>query len=282
MRQSLSPGRDAPAPRAEAAPLHSLCELCCQAAGGQASEARPVSAAWMLLYASAHLFDSVQDGDPPDEWWSALGSGAAVNVACGLLTSAWAVLGRVRRPWIDPVRTDFAQTVLQMGSGQHVDLTGRRLSLEAAWTVAEAKSGAFFALACRSGARVAGAATEEVQHYGRYGMNLGLMVQVSDDIDDLNSERTVPLAPPLPVAYSLETAAPPDRSRLARALESATERTARRKLPKLLSHHGVTLYLSTKLAEFRIRGLEALHAAAPQPAAGERLAQLILSLDPSA
>lgn len=282
MRQSLSPGTTATTPSADAPPLHALCELCCQAAGGRGPDSRPVSAAWMLLYASAHLFDSVQDGDPPDEWWSGLGNGPAINVACGLLTSAWAVLGRVECGWIDAVRTDFAHTVLQMGSGQHLDLTSSRLSLERAWSVAEAKSGAFFALACRSGARVAGAPTDQVRHYGAYGMNLGLMLQVADDVDDLSSPWDPTTSPPLPVAYSLETANQPDQVALARSLGFSTDRVARRKLQRMLSHNGVTLYLSTKLAEFRLRGLEALQAAVPRPPASEQLTKLILSLDPSA
>ncbi len=282
MRQSLSPCVGAPLPRAGPDSLHSLCELCCQAAGGQASEARPVSAAWALLYASAHLFDSVQDGDPPDEWWSSLGGSAAINVACGLLASAWAVLSRVRRPWIDSVRGDFASTVLQMGSGQHIDLTARRRSLEAAWMVAEAKSGAFFALACRSGASVAGAPAKQVGLYGSFGRYLGLTVQVSDDVDDLDSDWTPELTPPIPVAYSLETATQQDQDRLSHAFETGSGVAARQRLQEMLSENGVSLYLTTKLAEFRLRGLRALRAANPRPPAGDRLARLILSLDPSA
>jgi len=213
-----------------------------------------VAAAWVLLYTAAHLFDSVQDGDPAEPWWQALGQGPAINVATGLLTSAWLVLAQleIQRKVVQQLIQDFQQTVLRMASGQHLDLTDPRPSLRSAWAIAEAKSGAFFGLACRSGARLADAPQPITEHYGEFGFNLGLIVQIGDDLEDIQAGRS---APPLPVAYSMEMALGADDS-------------------------GAQLYLATKLAQFRARALNSLDATGGAQPAKDQLAHLICSLVP--
>lgn len=281
MRQSLSPERRTSAPAGTSLPLHSVAGWCCEAAGGAASQAERVTAAWLLLYVSAHLFDSVQDGDPPDERWAGLDSSAATNLACGLLASAWAVVAELEGERSSLIRQDFAHTVLRMSSGQHSDLTKGQLSLDQAWAVAEAKSGAFFALACRSGARIAGASEQVAQHYGEYGLNLGLMIQVADDVDDLQAGNEFASAPPLPMAYSLATAAPQAHHSLVSLWQQSSHRTQSGQIQQLLAHNGASLYLAAKLAQFRQRGLRSLQAAAAAPPARGKLAGLLSSLDPS-
>ncbi len=213
-----------------------------------------MAAAWVLLYTAAHVFDSVQDGDPADPWWQALGPGPAINVATGLLTSAWLMLAQLefQRQAVQRLIQDFQQTVLRMASGQHLDLTDRRPSLRSAWAIAEAKSGAFFGLACRSGARLADAPQPVTDLYGEYGLNLGLIVQIGDDLEDIQAGRP---APPLPMAYCMEMALEADDS-------------------------GAQLYLATKLAQFRARALSSLDAAGGAQPARDLLAELICSLVP--
>ncbi len=281
MRQSLSSRDIQPQ---DSTPRHSwlsLPGLCCQAAGGEPRDADGVAAAWALIYCAAHIFDAVQDGDPPEPWWEALGEGGAINVATGLLTSAWVVLYRLgiqRRP-IQLLIEDFQRTGLHMVSGQHLDLTDPRPSLERAWAVAEAKSGAFFALACRSGARMAAAEEDVVARYGVYGLNLGLMVQISDDLGDLNDGQ---LAPPLPVAYCLETASPQDRERLMLLMRDCTPNApSGMEVIEMLGDRGASLYLGTKLAQFLARADEALEAAGAVQPARDQLSALIRSLVPS-
>ncbi len=254
MRLSLSSGN---AQAADSPPRHSwlaLPGLCCQAAGGDPKDADNVAAAWVLLYTAAHLFDSVQDGDPADPWWQALGSGPAINVATGLLTSAWLVLAQleIQRQVVQQLIQDFQQTVMHMASGQHLDLTDRRPSLRSAWAIAEAKSGAFFGLACRSGARLADAPRQVTDLYGEYGFNLGLIVQIGDDLEDVQAGRS---AAPLPVAYCREMALGKDDG-------------------------GAQLYLATKLAQFRARALNSLDAAGGAQPAKDQLAELVCSLVP--
>ncbi len=281
MRQSLLAGEgqpEAPSPRRS---WLSLPGLCCRAAGGNPEDADGIAAAWVLLYTAAHVLDSIQDRDPPEHWWAELGEGPATNVATGLLTTAWVVLDRIEadRGSVRRVIEDFHSTVLWMASGQHLDLTISELTPDKAWAIAEAKSGAFFALACRSGARVAGAAEATAEHYGRYGINLGLIVQIGDDMEDLVRSQNFP---PLAVAYCLETASPKARARLRTLMQaSAAGPSPQVEAARILTASGAPLYLGTKLLQFQSFALESLDASGAEPTASKELAALVRALAPS-
>lgn len=280
MRLALSSGEGQ---AAQAAPRHSwiaLPGLCCQAAGGDPRQAAPVAAAWVLLYTAAHLFDSVQDGDPPDPWWEPLGQGAAINVATGLLASAGLVLRQLGSPppVAQQLSEDFQRTVLQMAGGQHADLSRGPLSLHTAWSIAEAKSGAFFRLACGAGARLAAAPPPVVDRFGDYGFNLGLIVQIGDDLEDLEAGEC---APPLAVAYWTEMAAGTvDTSPVVPAAVRPGDGPIDPAIAKGRSVHAAQLYLATKQAQFRSRALAALESAGSAQPARDQLADLVCSLVP--
>lgn len=283
MRQSLSSGSDRAAVGQPRFPFLSLPGLCSQAVGGSPEQATEVAAAWVLLYAAAHIYDAVQDHDPPDPWWEALGDGVAINVATGLLTSAWLVLDQAKGPppVVRTIREDFSCTVLQMCSGQHFDLRSQVSLLERAWEAAEAKSGAFFALACRAGARVGGANKTAVDALAEYGRNLGMMLQIGDDLSDLHDSPEPASIPALPVAYCMETAAPEHRTRLMRTAQRSGPAVGS-EIRQLLADSGTALYLQTKLTLHRARAQEALESAHAIPPANYLLADLLTALDPAA
>lgn len=280
MRLSLSSGG---AQAAAAPPRHSwlsLPGLCCQAAGGDPREADRVAAAWVLVYTAAHLFDSVEDGDPAESWWQDLGQGPAINVATGLLTSAWLVLAQlgIQRSTVQQLIEDFQHTGLQVVSGQHLDLTDPRPSLRSAWAIAEAKSGAFFGLACRSGARLAGAPQPAIDQYYEFGFNLGLIVQIGDDLEDVRAGRC---EPPLAVAYWTEMGLEAEYGRIAALTTGcSTDSQIRPISVEALADGGAELYLLTKLAQFRARALNSLDAAGAAQPAKDQLADIICSLVP--
>ena len=255
--------------------------LCCQAAGGDPRLSEPAAAAWVLLYAAAHLLDSTQDGDPPEAWWEPLGPGPASNVATGLIATSALLLTsgpEPRRP-SDLLAQDFFQTVLQMSSAQHLDLTVCSPSLEDSWRMAAAKSGAFFGLACRAGARAAGIDEALVSHYSTYGVSLGLLVQIGDDLGDLAAvERGKPghgqLA--LPVAYFQSVGSPAAQEALLRGLQgSQGGPSADPVVIDLLGEAGTGLYLRAKVHQFRQRGAAALRLGARPSAALSELLELL-------
>ena len=150
--------------------------LCCQAAGGDEDQATAIAAAWFLLYLAAKVLDDVEDGDVHQGPWSAMGAPQAINAATGLIFASQLALARLPRLGADRelalfLLEDFNHTTLRMCAGQQADLTegsqtSRRLAerlnlreveqlpLERYFWIAGAKSGEFFALACRAGARI--------------------------------------------------------------------------------------------------------------------------------
>jgi geranylgeranyl pyrophosphate synthase len=274
MRQSLQ------APALEGAarpPWLRLPLLCCQAAGGDPALAEPAAAAWALLYAAAHLLDSVQDGDPPEPWWEALGPGPASNVATGLIAATALVLtsGSCQPAPDRRLLEDFFRTVLRMCSAQHLDLTRSSAPLEDCWRMAEAKSGAFFGLACRSGARAAGIDEPRLSHYSSYGTCLGLLIQIGDDLSDLSALGTGTcgrgrLALPLAYCRSVD---PPTAGRALPPHSAEGER----QLLDVLESTGASLYLAARVHQLRRAGAGALQLAAEPSASVDSLLELIES-----
>ena len=72
-------------------------------------------------------------------------------------------------------------------NGQHRDLSIEHLNLEHWSQIAAAKSGEFFSLACRSGARLGKIDQRRIAGYSTFGFHLGMMLQILDDLVDLST-----------------------------------------------------------------------------------------------
>lgn len=268
-----------------------LIELCCQAAGGQPGLSQGVTQAWLMFYSAAHLLDRVQDGDPPDPWWAELGAGAALSAFSGLYFLASLLLNELHedvatRPMASAIVQDFYHTFLRMAGAQYADLTLADLNLEQYWRIAEGKSGGFFALACRAGARLGGAEGEIIEAYGRFGNHLGLLVQIKDDLEELRSTagdglpgRERHLERALPLVYALEVLPSEQGQRLREALRCASEQAAAAaEVLRWLDRCGAGLYVLAEMERHKTLALQALAQASPLPAAGEELAALVREL----
>ncbi len=210
----------------------SLPGLCCQAAGGQAEWADELATAWLVFYGAAYVMDAIEDEDEPAPEWASFSPGLAVNAASGLYFSASLILNEMKqqaasRPvaagTLDEIIADFYRSFLVMCGGQHRDLATLRPSLAEYREIAEAKSGAFFAAACRLGARLATGEVARLQGFHDFGVRLGLIIQILDDIDEVQkiprAERWDGLTRSLPVIFVLEKGDPAARRRLEALLQ---------------------------------------------------------------
>ena len=267
--------------------------LCCQAAGGDPLWADDVAAAWFLFYAAAHIMDSIEDQDQPDPWWADLGRGAAINAATGLYFSASLALNNLlkhaaTRASATEVITDFNHNFLVMCSGQYRDLVSPMPTLEQYWENAAAKSGAFFSLACRSGARLATDDALRVRMFSRFGHHIGLLVQILDDLEDMHPVqrldlpgRQPELGHSLAVVYALSVYPPPEQARLRDLLATARhDLGAAQEALTLIDQSGAALYMAAEIERHHRQAVEALEQAAPQPPAGEALLTLLQKLNP--
>jgi geranylgeranyl pyrophosphate synthase len=265
--------------------------LCCQASGGDPVLTTEVSAAWLLLYVAAHLVDSVEDGDLNEEIMTVGGSGSAINIANGYFLSAVLILNdlaakdRFKRN-AQQICADFLNTILVMTSGQHLDINLPRLSLEQWWQVAEAKTGSFFSLACRSGAQFGTDDSLKIEAFSDYGFHLGLMLQIHDDIEDLKllmaeeiSEIPASINRSLAFTYAVEVLPDREKSRLQELIERKSHESASvDEVIGLLNQSGAGLYLLAEMKRHYELAVKSLEKAAPSSSAGEKLLAFIREL----
>jgi len=265
--------------------------LCCQAAGGNPIWADDVTAAWYLLYIANHLMDSVEDQDEPDAWWANSGPGAALGVATGLFFSATHVLNGLQdspftRHAAASIIEDFSQSFMHMAGGQYRDLTHPQLTLDQYWEVSTAKSGVFFALACRCGARLASDDPQLLAAYGSFGQQVGTLVQIRDDLQDLQPPQDAELpvwgrkmSHSLATVYALEVLPHEQRERLLKYLAVVPfDLQAVENALGLIDQSGAGLYFLVEMERHRNLGLAALERTSGQPLAIETLASFLNDL----
>jgi geranylgeranyl pyrophosphate synthase len=265
-------------------PSFLLPVLCCQAAGGNENQATAVAAAWFLFYLAAKVLDDVEDGDALQGPWYGIGVPEAINAATGLIFTSQLALTHLPRMGVSRELTlflieDFNRTILRMCAGQHADLTETSgLSLERYFSIAGAKSGEFFSLACRAGALLG---TDEVASYSEFGYNLGVLIQICDDFEGVwNPKGRSDLAAgkrTLPVIYALTVAPPGVRERLERFLAKAiSEPKAEEEARGVVTKLGAPLYLLVE-AQIRRQRAEAALCSTGRPSPAYRQLMALLN-----
>ena len=261
-----------------------LPNLCCHAAGGQPEWADDTTAAWLLFYVGAHIMDSIEDLDPPDDWWEIQGSSVALNVASAFFFTASSSLLELYKHEItqdvaNEVITDLNSSFIKMCEGQHYDLLQKRPTLKQYWAIAGAKSGTFFSIACRSGARLATKDTSQIEHFSRLGYHLGILIQILDDLEDLTPQNfpdqfsnRAQVYSTLPFVYALEVSAQEEREKLESYLESETyDEHLSSEIISLIDKWGAGIYIRAEIEKHRSRAIEALISAEPISPAKEML-----------
>lgn len=266
-----------------------LQALCCQAAGGDPSRALPSTAAWYLLYAAAQIFDHLEDQDEFPAGLRGYAPGELINAATGLLFSASLALNDLRdqnhheqlRQVADQISRDFYISVLRMAGGQQLNMRTAEPSVDEWLAIAAAKSGSFFALACRSGARWGTNDPQRIENFGRFGDRLGVLLQLRDDITDLSpalleGKRPAEFARSLAAAYARSVLPPEGKAELSRLIQMLpSEPVAVQDLIALLDGCGAGVYLRAEIERQRGIGAAALEAARPDQPAREALMQLL-------
>lgn len=265
--------------------------LCCGACGGETDEAVDISAAWLLFYVAAHIFDNVEDLDEPEAWYGEFGSGMALNTGCGLFfTASLALQGLFNEPGHKQAALEinraFQEHMLVMSSGQHRDLTHPTINLDQYWQIAEGKSGAFFQLASWAGARLASEDTQRLEHFKQFGKRLGLLLQLLDDLTDIrptNGSKLLPepreLSHSFAIAYAMSVFPEAQQKNLQADLtQSAQHEQAAQRIILTLQNSGVDLYLLTEIERQRGLALQALNNANPESPYRELLRNLVPDL----
>jgi hypothetical protein len=178
----------------------------CEALGGDIERAYHLAAGFEVGRIAAGCLDEWQDHDTEEALWQTVGPEQTVNLAVGMIALSFLTVTRLADLGVEPalvlaLRHEFETTLLHMSAGQHADLSNN-LSLDDYQAVAGAKSGALLRLGCRTGAIAAGASAETVERYGDFGYDLGILVQVWNDMfglaglkgkKDAEQQRALPI-----------------------------------------------------------------------------------------
>ncbi len=158
--------------------------LACQVVGGLPAQALPAAAAIACMQISIILVDDMLDHDPRGQH-NQIGAGAAANLAAAFQAAALRIL--LQAEVDDQTRVAMAQELGQLGHttalGQHWDT--QNLADEAHyWRVVQAKSTPFYGAAFYLGALCGQAAPSTAQALRQFGIVLGEMIQIQDDLVD--------------------------------------------------------------------------------------------------
>ncbi len=264
--------------------------LCCQALGGRFEWAEDIATAWLLYYLSAHIMDNVQDEDELEPWAEIYPPGFALNVSSGYYFSASLALNQLLESQLSTYQAieiinDFYRSFLVMGEGQQMSFLTKVPTLDQYWQIAGSKSGIFFALACRSGAHLVSDDETILEDYQQYGFHLGMLVQISDDLEEIGKLKTSNLLfnsgefiKSLAIVYALEVLPKNDKEGLLKAIEVATrDGEYLHEIWKMVEESGAAMYIETQIEFHRYKALEALDSAQPLSPAKESLITFIES-----
>lgn len=187
-------------------PWFMLPVLTCEALGGEVDLAYHAAAGLEMARVAAGCLDEWQDHDTEDALWQAIGPERAVSLAMGMVALSLLSLTHLADLGAEPrlvlaLHREFEVTLLRMSAGQYADLSND-LALDDYENVAGAKTGTLLRLGCRAGAMLARAPAEIVAQYGDFGHQLGILIQVWNDIlglagvlgkNDVGQRRALPI-----------------------------------------------------------------------------------------
>ena len=158
--------------------------MACQAVGGDTALAVPCGAAIACLQISIILVDDILDDEAGGAHYT-YGNGPTANMAIALEAAAFRL---VLQADLDPeIRVEVTSCLAWMAHttalGQHWDVQGAEQEDEY-WKVVQAKSTPFYAEAIHVGALVGGANDEIAGSLREFGIVLGELIQIRDDLFD--------------------------------------------------------------------------------------------------
>lgn len=170
----------------------------CEALGGEEEAALPFACALEMIHTYSLIHDDLPDMDDDDYRRGRLtnhkvfGSALAILAGDALLTEAFGLLARAAQAANLPDGiglTIISEAAVRAGAigmvgGQVEDIQaeGRKISLEELESIHRRKTGDLITFAVRTGARVAGATSEQLESLTAFADRIGLAFQVQDDV----------------------------------------------------------------------------------------------------
>jgi geranylgeranyl diphosphate synthase type I len=170
-----------------------LCLWSCQAVGGDWRDALAPACAIELIHNFSLIHDDIEDNSETRRGrptiWKRWGIAQAVNSGDAMFVLAHLSLDRLRAgisvSRYHKIHETFDAATLRLTQGQFLDLTyerADRVTLDQYLEMVRGKTAALISAACEIGARVSTEDEGIARAFARYGENLGIAYQITDDI----------------------------------------------------------------------------------------------------
>jgi len=267
-----------------------LCLLSNEALGGDVQQALPAASALELVHNFSLVHDDIQDRSRFRRGrravWDIWGTAQGINVGDGLFVLARLAIHRLTERGVSPSRQEAATQALDhaclaLCEGQFFDLSfEERLDVDLEqyiWMIGR-KTAALLAASTQIGALVATDDQELVEHFHRFGENLGLAFQIQDDIlgawgdesltgksaaSDIQTKKKA-----LPAVYALNQSLDPEAAQALAALynrEGPLDAQATRQALAILDRVGAREYAEGMATRYYQQALESLAPLESQP-----------------
>ncbi len=239
--------------------------VACEAVGGEPTLATPASSAILCLQMSIIFVDNILDEDPAGEHRE-LGYGPTANLALALEAAAFRVVAEgIGPPGVQAaVISNLASMALETARGQHLD-TKRPVTEEDYWQIVQAKSTPFYSVGLYIGALIGGADTKTADALRKFGVLMGEIVQLHDDLSDAFSMPAKPdweqQSNNLLILYAL-VAEHPSHARFLELLPHVGDRERLREAQQILIDCGAVSYCGFQLARRLMQARHVLENAA--------------------
>ncbi|MFB0523214.1 MAG: polyprenyl synthetase family protein [Candidatus Bathyarchaeia archaeon] len=254
-----------------------VCESIC----GHYEHALPAAAALQLLMAAGDVFDDIEDADSSESLSVRYGSAVAISVATTLLILAEKAITRLKGRnvedyvivrMMDAINSHYTTAC----AGQYLDLclaTRIAVSEDMYLRVIGMKSASQVECACYVGALLANANQKLIDTFAKFGYNLGMAAQITNDIQGITRGSDILKHKiTLPVIYALAQTDSQIRNQLQRAFgeqpETMPDHTS---IKDLLFRSGAIHYATVKLEFYKQQALALLSKAEKAGASVERL-----------
>jgi geranylgeranyl pyrophosphate synthase len=253
----------------------------CDAISGHYEHALPAAVALQLFMAAGDVFDDIEDADSSESLSARYGSAIAINVANTLIIMGQAAITRLKARGVADciivrvmdVVNSYCTTAC---AGQHLDLSlasKMDVSEDIYVRVTGMKSASQVECACHIGALLANANQKLVDMFAKFGHNLGMAAQITNDIlgithgsDILKNKMT------LPVIYTLTQTGGKARNQLELTFSKQSEPMLdATQIRDLLFRTGAIHYAMIKMESYKQQALDTLSKAEGAGARVERL-----------
>ncbi|AFQ45955.1 polyprenyl synthetase family protein [Desulfosporosinus meridiei] len=266
-----------------------LTLITCDSTGGALEEGLQGAVAMELYALAADILDDIQDQDNNSLPWRKVPPAQAVNFAACILVLSYQALSTLSNSrYFEEASKVLNQMGLQACDGQIQEFLNdskEKITLEEYFEIIHKKSGGLTAGACKIGAILGGADQALVDQLEQFGMCLGIMSQIKNDLDDfLNPEtksdfikgrKTLPFVYLLNVLNEIEAEELKYLSTLASKGLAKFGTNEKRQLRELVINEGAGHYCSVIHEMYKQRALEILNRIPISEKRKEKLIQLV-------